>query len=80
MRSEKTSNDFATTADVLMEVIEEYKKLGQEFAYTCCIYPTAPFITAEKLQKAFSIIKEQAVQMYRLNNYVIICLPYRNAS
>ena len=59
MRSEKTSNDFATTADVLMEVIEEYKKLGQEFAYTCCIYPTAPFITAEKLQKAFSIIKEQ---------------------
>ena len=59
MRSEKTSNDYATTADVLMEVIEEYKKLGQEFAYTCCIYPTAPFITAEKLQKAFSIIKEQ---------------------
>lgn len=59
MRSEKTSNDYATTADVLMEVIEEYKKLGQEYAYTCCIYPTAPFITAEKLQKAFSIIKEQ---------------------
>ena len=59
MRSEKTSNDYATTADVLIEVIEEYKKLGQEFAYTCCIYPTAPFITAEKLQKAFSIIKEQ---------------------
>ena len=59
MRSEKTSNDYATTADVLMEVIEEYKKLGQEFAYTCCIYPTAHFITAEKLQKAFSIIKEQ---------------------
>ena len=59
MRSEKTSNDYATTADVLMEVIEEYRKLGQEYAYTCCIYPTAPFITAEKLQKAFSIIKEQ---------------------
>lgn len=59
MRSEKTSNDYATTADVLMEVVEEYQKAGQQFDYICCIYPTAPFVTAEKLQKAFSIIKEQ---------------------
>ena len=58
MRSEKTSNDYATTADVLMEVLEHYQELEQEFAYTCCIYPTAPFVTAEKLQKAFSMIKE----------------------
>lgn len=59
MRSEKTSNDYATTADVLMEVVEEYQKAGQQFDYICCIYPTAPFVTAEKLQKAFFIIKEQ---------------------
>lgn len=59
MRSEKTSNDFATTADVLMEVVEKYRELGQEFAYTCCIYPTAPFVTAEKLQKAFALMKEE---------------------
>ena len=52
MRSEKTSNDYATTADVLMEVLETYKEMGQEFAYTCCIYPTAPFVTAEKLTEA----------------------------
>ena len=26
MRSDKTSDDFATTRDVLMEVIEEYRK------------------------------------------------------
>ena len=36
MRSEKTSNDFATTADVLNEVIDEYKKLGESFEYMCC--------------------------------------------
>lgn len=59
LRSEKTSNDFATTSDVLMEVLEEYKKMGQEFAYTCCIYPTAPFVTAEKLQNAFVKMKEE---------------------
>ena len=44
MRSEKTSNDYATTADVLMEVLGKYQETGQQFAYTCCIYPTAPFV------------------------------------
>lgn len=58
MRSEKTSNDYATTAEVLMEVLGRYKELGKEFTYTCCIYPTAPFVTAEKLQKAFAVMKE----------------------
>ena len=51
-RSEKTSNDFAGTADVLFEVIDTYKELGQEFDVICCIYPTAPFVTADKLKKA----------------------------
>ena len=59
MRSEKTSNDYATTADVLMEVLGKYQELGQQFAYTCCIYPTAPFVTKEKLQSAFAKIKEE---------------------
>ncbi len=59
LRSEKTSNDYATTADVLLEVLEEYEKIGQEFDYTCCIYPTAPFVTKEKLQKAFAMMKEK---------------------
>lgn len=57
MRSEKTSDDYATTADVILEVLEQYKKMGKEFEYACCIYPTAPFVTAEKLQKAMEIMK-----------------------
>lgn len=52
MRSEATSNDFATTADVLLEVIEEYKKRGETFDILTCIYPTAPFITPERLREA----------------------------
>ena len=51
-RSEKTAGDFATTNDVLLEVLEEYKKLGKEFEEACCIYPTAPFVTSSKLKKA----------------------------
>lgn len=51
-RSEKTSGDYATTSDVLLEVLDEYEKRGQHFALGCCIYPTAPFITSEKLRSA----------------------------
>lgn len=51
-RSERTSNDFATTNDVLLEVLEEYGKRGQRFELACCIYPTAPFVTAGKLETA----------------------------
>ena len=57
-RSAKTSDDFATTNDVLLEVIDEYKKLGQEFDELCCIYPTAPFVTAKKLVYAMNKLME----------------------
>lgn len=53
MRSAKASDDFATTADVLQEVIAEYEKRGQKFDTMCCIYPTAPFVTGEKLRQAY---------------------------
>lgn len=52
MRSEKTSNDWATTVDVLQEVIENYALRNRQFDRICCIYPTAPFLTAERLRQA----------------------------
>ncbi|WP_035779075.1 pseudaminic acid cytidylyltransferase [Butyrivibrio sp. MC2013] len=52
LRSEKTSSDYATTAEVLNEVLLNYKSLGKKFDFMCCIYPTAPFVTADKLKKA----------------------------
>lgn len=62
MRSEKNSNDFATTNDVLCEVVKEYKKLGQVFDTICCIYPTAPFVTEKKLQDAYEILMSSGVE------------------
>ena len=53
MRSSATSNDFATTMDVLKEVIDEYGKSGQTFDIMCCLYPTAPLVTSEKLKIAY---------------------------
>ena len=51
-RSERTAGDFATTNDVLLEVLEEYEKRGECYDLGCCIYPTAPFVTAAKLKDA----------------------------
>lgn len=59
MRSEKTANDYATTDDVLLEVLEEYEKRGRKFEYMACIYPTAPFVTGEKLEAAMKLIVEK---------------------
>ena len=61
LRSEKTSNDLATTHEVLIEVIKEYKKINREFEYTCCLYPTAPFVTDKKLKLAYQLITEKCV-------------------
>ena len=59
MRSNENSNDFATTAEVITEVLEMYKKSGQHFDYACCIYPTAPFVTDFKLQEAYKMLIEK---------------------
>jgi len=57
IRSEKQSDDFATLMDVISEVINTYKSQGQAFEYVCCLLPTAPFVTANKIQNAFDVLK-----------------------
>ena len=59
MRSSDTANDFATTADVIAEVLESYKQCGKTFDAVCCIYPTAPFVSASKLQNAMNLLEEK---------------------
>ncbi|WP_299759621.1 pseudaminic acid cytidylyltransferase [uncultured Pontibacter sp.] len=54
MRSPKASDDYATTAQVLAEVLERYESAGREFDHACCIYPTAPFVTADILGVAYA--------------------------
>jgi pseudaminic acid cytidylyltransferase len=56
MRSEKNSDDTSSTVDVLTEVIRAYQNAGQSFDYACCLYPTAPFVTAEHLKTAFEML------------------------
>ncbi len=61
MRSKNTSNDYADTTDVLNEVIQMYKEYGVTFEEFCCIYPTAPFITPEKLKESYKLLQDNNV-------------------
>lgn len=53
MRSAEIASDFATTADVLKEVIAKYKELGLEFDNFCCFYATAPLVQSNDIISAF---------------------------
>lgn len=53
MRSMKAAGDRAGSGMVLGEVLRNYKKLGIEIDKFCVIYPTAAFVTSEKLRKTY---------------------------
>lgn len=57
-RSEETSNDYATTVDVLVEVLERYEEMGRDFTSFACIYPTAPFVTGSRLAEAMKSLED----------------------
>lgn len=58
-RSDETSNDFATTADVILEVLESYERIGMKFSQACCIYPTAPFVTSNAIKTAMMLLEQE---------------------
>lgn len=57
-RSAAAADDYATTVEVLEEVLRNYQKAGRFFSRACCIYPAAPFVTAEKLINAMALLEE----------------------
>lgn len=60
LRSHKNADDFATTFDVINEVVLKFKSINKIFDYTCCIYACAPFVTKNKLSDAFDILQKES--------------------
>ena len=57
-RSVLNSNDFATTLDVIDEVVKEYASRNKSFENICCIYPTAPLIQVKDLVNGYEILSK----------------------
>lgn len=56
-RPASISEDFSTTADVLLHAIDWYEKKGQPVSEITCIYPVNPFVTKELLVDGHSAWK-----------------------
>ena len=52
VRPADISDDHSITADVIAHAIAWFEASGQAVDYACCIYATAPFVTAENLRAA----------------------------
>lgn len=56
-RSEYNAGDFATTVEVVMEVLDGYGR--SKFDTVCCIYSCAPFVTIDLLKQAETKLHEE---------------------
>lgn len=59
MRSAENSDDYATTKDVIIEVLQSYQQLEIFFDRVCCLYPTAPFVSISTLKESLSLLKTE---------------------
>ena len=58
MRSAGRADDYATTVDVIFEVLDTYATMDKCFDTVCCLYATAPFVDGLKLQKAYQLLSD----------------------
>jgi pseudaminic acid cytidylyltransferase len=58
MRPSEISNDHAATIPVIAHAIAWQNANGEQVSDACCIYPTAPFVQAQDLQKGLMILQE----------------------
>lgn len=60
-RSTESADDFAPLIEVVREVVNSYQQMQRSFDVICCLLPTAPFITSEIINEAFTSLKNKDV-------------------
>lgn len=60
-RSVETSNDTATTAEVISEVLNSYLEMGMSFERFCCIYPVNPLLKMDHLRASERLLRNENV-------------------
>lgn len=70
LRSNKSSDDYATTVDVLLEVLETYQQSGKQYDQGTCLYPTAPLVSKESLASSYEKLDvHQADTVLTITNF-----------
>ena len=59
LRSKENSNDRSGSWDVVMEVLENYQKLGKKFDTVCLLQPTSPLRTSQDIINGYNLLNEK---------------------
>ncbi len=57
LRPDNLADDDTATIPVIRHAIEWFIERGYNYDYVCCLYATAPFISAEDIARALAIIE-----------------------
>lgn len=60
MRPDELATDSSPSIDTVIHAVEWFQEKGEHFDAVCLLQPTSPFRTAEDIQKAVVVFKEQA--------------------
>ncbi|MBO6246248.1 MAG: acylneuraminate cytidylyltransferase family protein, partial [Anaerovibrio sp.] len=61
LRSAENSSDTAGSWDMVLEVLNNYQKIGREFDTVCLLQPTSPLRLAKDISDAYKDFKENDV-------------------
>lgn len=56
MRPDDISDDYATTADVILHALDWIESQGEQVEYLCCLYATAPFIRVSDIKNTYQLL------------------------
>jgi len=59
LRSKKNADDSASSWDVVLEVLNQYEKIGKTFDTVMVLQPTSPLRTAEDIHNAYQTMHEK---------------------
>ncbi|EPJ44439.1 MAG: rkpN: putative acylneuraminate cytidylyltransferase [Osedax symbiont Rs1] len=57
-RPANLATDHTGTIPVIVQAIEWFRKHEQPISEICCIYPTAPFLTGERIAESYQLLKD----------------------
>ncbi len=63
IRPKELSDDMSTSGDAVAHAIEYLQKKGEEFAFVCTLYPTAPFLQVKYLAQGYERLKNSDAKM-----------------
>ncbi len=70
IRPAELSDDFTGTDAVILHALNYLIDHGADIQYVCCIYATAPFISASYIKKGFDLLKkENATSAFSVTTY-----------